>query len=213
MPVGCLGTDGPCTPRRSGASAPGSPPTPSPARSSSSTGSGPAARTAADAQHRSAWIDLDQGPLGVNRSWQLFFEPVQLHLEPTDLLVELGLQGLMLGARRPWRRWLNTSSASGQRVASSSRGSASDERRAARQFVHRLVTLDRRQRHLGLERRRMGLPFPGHGYPFLWTANSSLFDCPVFGVHYTCSSASLCSYSPRTPFWCSQLCKARSTSE
>src|SRR4029079_7297082 len=27
-----------------------------------------------------------------------FFEPVQLRLQPTDLLVELGLQGLMVGA-------------------------------------------------------------------------------------------------------------------
>jgi WD40 repeat protein len=33
--------------------------------------------------------------------------------------------------------------------------------------VDRLVTLHRCQRHLGLERRRVGLPFPRHDYPFL----------------------------------------------
>src|SRR5438128_10336373 len=36
-----------------------------------------------------------------------------------------------------------------------------------RQLTDRLVTLHRCQRHLGLERRCVGLPFPWHVYPFL----------------------------------------------
>src|SRR5213592_4800973 len=35
-----------------------------------------------------------------------------------------------------------------------------------RQLTDRLVTLHRCQRHLGLERRRVVLPFPWHDYPF-----------------------------------------------
>src|ERR1700735_2085794 len=60
------------------------------------------------------------------------------------------------------------------------------------QFVDRLITLERRQGHLGLERRGMGFPLPGHTFPFYWTighTNSSLFDCPVFGVHYKVASS------------------------
>jgi hypothetical protein len=36
-----------------------------------------------------------------------------------------------------------------------------------RQLADRLITLHRGQRHLGLERRRVRLPFPCHDYPFL----------------------------------------------
>src|SRR5581483_9680515 len=95
-----------------------------------------------------------------------FFEPVQFRLEPTDLLVELGLQSLLLGAGclgavleqflgalhellLPGmdQRWMHPV----QR----------------RQLTDRLVALDCRQRHLGLHRRRVRLPFPRHNYPFL----------------------------------------------
>jgi hypothetical protein len=41
---------------------------------------------------------IDPRTLAVNRSWQLFFEPIQLRLDSADLLVELRLQSLMLGA-------------------------------------------------------------------------------------------------------------------
>jgi hypothetical protein len=39
---------------------------------------------------------FDQGPLEVNRSGQIFFRPLDLHLEPADLLVKLGLDCLAL---------------------------------------------------------------------------------------------------------------------
>ena len=39
---------------------------------------------------------FDQGPLEVSRSGQLFFQPLDLHLEPADLLVKLGLNRLAL---------------------------------------------------------------------------------------------------------------------
>src|SRR5262249_8892793 len=39
---------------------------------------------------------FDQGPLEVSRSGQLFFQPLDLHVEPADLLIEFGLEGLAL---------------------------------------------------------------------------------------------------------------------
>jgi hypothetical protein len=53
-----------------------------------------------------------------------------------------------------------------------------------RWFADRLVSLHRRQRRLDLEPRRVRLPFPWRVDPLSWTANSSLFDCPVFGAHF-----------------------------
>jgi hypothetical protein len=41
-------------------------------------------------------LGFDQGPLEVSRRGQLFFQPLELHVEPTDLLVEFGLEGLAL---------------------------------------------------------------------------------------------------------------------
>src|ERR1700679_2833736 len=50
------------------------------------------------------------------------------------------------------------------------------------QLADRLVSLHRGQRHLGLEPRAVRLPFLCHVLPLSWTANSSLFDCPVVTV-------------------------------
>lgn len=47
-------------------------------------------------------VGINQGPLGLNRSGQLFFHPLQLHLEPTDLLIELGLKLVMIGGGLGW---------------------------------------------------------------------------------------------------------------
>jgi hypothetical protein len=47
-----------------------------------------------DAQMTIRWFD--QGPLEFNRSGQLFFQPLEFHLEPADLLVKFGLDRLAL---------------------------------------------------------------------------------------------------------------------
>ena len=95
-----------------------------------------------------------------------FFEPVQLGLEPTDLFVELSLQRLVLdagGLGAALEQLLGTvdelllPGMDHRRMHAMQRG----------QLANRLVSLHRRQRHLGLEPGRMGLPFPRHGYPFL----------------------------------------------
>src|SRR5262249_37116375 len=95
-----------------------------------------------------------------------FFEPVQFGLEPPDLLVKLGLQGLLLGAGG-----LGAVEEQLLGVADELLLPGVDQGRMhamqARQFADRLVAFERRQRHLGLERRRMGFPLPRHGYPFL----------------------------------------------
>jgi hypothetical protein len=41
-------------------------------------------------------LGFDQEPLEVSRRGQLFFQPLDLHVEPTDLLVEFGLEYLAL---------------------------------------------------------------------------------------------------------------------
>jgi IstB-like ATP binding protein len=43
---------------------------------------------------------FDQGPLEVNRSGQIVFQPRDLHLEPADLFVKLGLDRLAIRHRR-----------------------------------------------------------------------------------------------------------------
>jgi hypothetical protein len=43
--------------------------------------------------HTQLWVrGIDPFAFLLNRSWQLFFEPVELRFETTDLLVELGLE-------------------------------------------------------------------------------------------------------------------------
>ncbi len=41
-------------------------------------------------------LGCDQKPLEVSRSGQLFFQPLDLPVEPADLLIEFGLEGLVL---------------------------------------------------------------------------------------------------------------------
>ena len=41
-------------------------------------------------------ISFDHHPLGLNRTGQLFFQPLKFHLESPNLLVEFGLYRLLL---------------------------------------------------------------------------------------------------------------------
>src|SRR5207237_1349470 len=91
---GCRRTGAPCRAGRSVASAPGSSPSPRPARRRSWSGPGPAIRTAGrcsipDGRPRPALAGRQPRPAA-------FFEPIQLHFEAADLLVELGLDGLVV---------------------------------------------------------------------------------------------------------------------
>ena len=109
---------------------------------------------------------LDQGPQSLSRVRQLFFEPFQVHFEPADLLVQLGLAGLGVGSADPGAAGEHRLGAGHQLLLP-----AVDQRRMdpemAGQLVDGAVALDRRQGDLGLERRRVLLPFDGHRHPFL----------------------------------------------
>jgi hypothetical protein len=98
-----------------------------------------------------------------------FFEPLQLHLEPSDLLEQLGLAGLgvsrgRLHGSRPGEEPLGP----GHQVLLP----AVDERRVdgvmAGQFIDRLVSLESSQCDLGLERCRVDLPLLRHRSPSCW---------------------------------------------
>src|SRR5271166_5102519 len=113
-----------------------------------------------------------------------FFEPVQFHLEAANLLEELGLDGLVVfgsGLAAVAEEVLGA----GQELLLPGMDQGGVNGVLAGQLVDRLVPLERRQGHLGLERCRMSLPLTCHRFPLSWTAVSSLVGCPVFGVHYT----------------------------
>ena len=94
-----------------------------------------------------------------------FFEPLQLHLQPADLLEQLGLLGLGVGGDRlvavaedlvgPGEELL---------LPGVDRGRV--DPLLARQFVDSAVSLEGGQGDLGLERRRVLLAFTCHGSPF-----------------------------------------------
>src|SRR5437870_4293527 len=114
---------------------------------------------------------------------RFFFDPIQLHFEAADLLVELGLDGLVvLGSGLA--AVLEQALGAGQEVLLPGVDQGGVDGVLAGQLVDRLVPLERRQGHLGLERCRMSLPLTSHRFPLSWTAISSLVGCPVFGVHY-----------------------------
>src|SRR2546423_6755439 len=128
-------------------------------------------------------------PTSISARWasteagRFFFEPVQFHLEPADLLVELGLDGLVVlgsGLAAVAEQVLGAS----QELLLPGVDQGGVDGVLAGQLVDRLVSLEGRQGHLGLERCRMSLPLTCHRFPLSWTAYSSLVGCPVFGVHY-----------------------------
>src|SRR2546423_2482125 len=129
-------------------------------------------------------------PTSVSARWasteagSFFFDPVQLHFEPADLLIELGLHGLViLGSRLA--AVAEQLLGAGQELLLPGVDQGGVDAVLAGQFVDRPVPLEGRQSHLSLERRCMSLPLTCHRFPLSWTAFSSLVGCPVFGVHYT----------------------------
>src|SRR4051795_9712954 len=115
---------------------------------------------------------------------RFFFRPAQLDLEPSDLLVQLGLEGLGVlgGGPRPVGE---DRLGPGQQLLLPGVDQGGVDLVLAGQLGHRLVTLDGRQGYLRLERRRVRLPLLACHLPLLWTTQlSSLIGCPVFGVHF-----------------------------
>src|SRR3982751_5079129 len=93
-----------------------------------------------------------------------FFDPLELHLEPADLLVQLGLTGL--GVRRGRLcRALKDPGRSGEQLLLP----GVDQRRVdavmTRQLVDSAVALVRGQSDLGLEGPPVDLPLARHRFP------------------------------------------------
>jgi hypothetical protein len=112
---------------------------------------------------------LDHAPLGLSRAGQLFFHPVQLHFEPSDLLVQLGLQGLMVG-RGSLAGPLEEVLGVGQELFLPGVDQGRVDLVLGGQCADRLVAAQGRQGHLNLERRRVRLPLACHRRPLSWTA-------------------------------------------
>src|SRR5207244_2861318 len=110
------------------------------------------------------WPTSIRGRLPSAEGGSFFFEPVQFHLEPTDLLVQLRL--VIVGRAADLGPGGEHRLDPGEEVLLP----AVAQRRVAAvvpgQFVDRAVAFERRQGDLGLERRRVLLPFPCHTFPF-----------------------------------------------
>src|SRR5947209_937194 len=130
---------------------------------------------------------LNQPPFGIRWQLQLFFQPVQLHLELPDVLVQLRLEGLLVAlplitayrenvgqllveAMLPMRnlRWMPPI--------------------GTRSLIDRFEPFERFERHTGFQLRAVLFPLcrhrPAPPRPLLWTQHAILITCPVFGVHY-----------------------------
>src|SRR3954454_8674678 len=129
------------------------------------------------------WLTSTSARLASTDAGSFFFHPAQLHLEPADLLVQLGLQRLVVGGSglAPVAEEVL---GAGEELLLPGVDQGGVAAMLAGQFVDRLVPLQRRQGQLRLERRRVRLPLTCHRFPLSWTAFSSLVGCPVFGVHY-----------------------------
>ena len=94
-----------------------------------------------------------------------FFEPLQLHLQPADLLEQLGLAGLGVRRGSPGRA-AEDPLGTGQQLLLS----AVDQRRMdlelPGQLVGRAIPLEGGQGDPGLECRRVDLPLACHHTPF-----------------------------------------------
>jgi hypothetical protein len=91
--------------------------------------------------------------------------PIQLHLEPSDLLVKSSLGGLILAVAG----WLGAVGEDGlgpfEQLLLPGVDEGGVDAVLAGQLVDSFLALDGRQCHLGLERRRMPLPLPCHCVP------------------------------------------------
>src|SRR5512145_456775 len=116
-----------------------------------------------------------------------FFQPVQLHLELPDLLVELRLERLLvllpLRPARGEKLWHLLLQAmfpmrNLRRMHPISTG----------EFIDRFESFKRFECHTGFELSAVLFPLCRHlplpPLPFLLTQPSILITCPVFGVHY-----------------------------
>ena len=99
-----------------------------------------------------------------------FFQPIDFHLQPADLLVQLFLADRLFGVLAPpaileqLRRSIEQFLAPGRHLIGM-------HLKLARQFRQRCVIFERRQRHLGTERTRKHPPLPRH-----------TLDLPVHGT-------------------------------
>src|SRR5947209_19064542 len=130
------------------------------------------------------WLTSTSARLASTEAGSFFFHPVQLHLEPTDLLVQLGLEGLVVGGSG-LPAVAEQVLGPGQQLLLPGVDQGGVDAVVAGQLVGRLVPLESRQGNLCLEPRRVRLPLACHRCPLSWTAFSSLLGCPVFGVHYS----------------------------
>src|SRR5262245_61523366 len=112
----------------------------------------------------SGWPTSISGCLCSSEGSNFFFQPLQLHLEPADLLVQPGLAGLCVGRSR-----LGAISEDRLRPGEELLLPGMDLRRVdivlAGQLVDRPVGFVGRQGDLGLEPRRMNLPLEPHEFP------------------------------------------------
>src|SRR5947209_19152314 len=113
----------------------------------------------------SGWPTPSSARWASTEAGNFFIDPVQFPFGPADLLIELGLYGLVIRSSRL------------AAVAGQVRGAGQElllpgvdqeggvDAVLAGQLVGRLVPLEGRQGQLGLERRRMRLPLPCNPCP------------------------------------------------
>ena len=133
------------------------------------------------------WITLlDQGASRLKRAAQLFFHPLQLHLELADLLVQFRLEGLLV-AVLALGAVLEDDLNAVQELPLPLTDLHWMDLELLRQFCERLGLLGGFQGNLGLEGRRMMLANLCHHASRNWTRNSDEFNIlsgPVSRVHY-----------------------------
>src|SRR5437764_4010027 len=130
---------------------------------------------------------LNQLPLAFRWQGQLFFQPVQLHLALSDLLVELCLEGLLVALPLVTAYRENV----GQLLLETMFPMANLRRMhpiGTGECVDRFEPFERFECHTGFELCTVLFPLCRHRssppLPLLLTQHSILITCPVFGVHY-----------------------------
>src|SRR5437763_3570048 len=142
---------------------------------------------------------LNQLPLAFRWQGQLFFQPVQLHLALSDLLVELCLEGLLVALPLVTAYRENV----GQLLLETMFPMGNLRRMhpiGTGEFVDRFEPFERFECHTGFELCTVLFPLCRHRssppLPLLLTQHSILITCPVFGVHYRLSSHPSTRYPP-----------------
>src|SRR5438874_7307218 len=116
-----------------------------------------------------------------------FFQPVQLHLALSDLLVELCLEGLLVALPLVTAYRENV----GQLLLETMFPMGNLRRMhpiGTGEFLDRFEPFERFECHTGFELCTVLFPLCRHRFspplPLLLTQHSILITCPVFGVHY-----------------------------